>query len=507
MFVDHIRHDVWNKIRTRDSRLFAAFLTPQVFETAATRAGVRLGNGPLNLPNLVWLGVMAALNTTKNFAAVLTLALKLLRNAPDWDPHRFADPPNRPRRVPAKDRCRAARHRRSRHDPRGNGDPFRISPQAFARARHAMPWSFWVALVLVLAEQFEAAHPDTVRFGRFRLLALDGTALELNRWSDLVARAGTASNGKGRRPRARLVLVQMPLARLPLRFDLVPWKVGEKTVARRVLDVVGPDDLILIDRGFWSYGLFWQVKRQGGEFASRLIQDVTLEVLERLGPGDHVVSFAPTDRKWRREGLPEAMRLRRIAYQIKGFRPSAVVTSALDPGEISRDEWVRLATVDHAGRVLEPGLYHRRWEIETTFDELKNCQNMSGSFRSRTAEGIGFEVAGHLLLYLLVRLRIAEAAAGVGRSPLRLSYKQGLEEVRDMRESLLRSSERHARRVLLPRLVELIASHVVPLRPGRHYPRPHDKKVRRNGQGKTMLPSKLEDVSRLEEVSCVNMIE
>jgi hypothetical protein len=132
---------------------------------------------------------------------------------------------------------------------------------------------------------------------------------------------------------------------------------------------------------------------------------------------------------------------------------------------------------------------------------------MSGSFRSRTAEGIGFEVAGHLLLYLLVRLRIAEAAAGVGRSPLRLSYKQGLEEVRDMRESLLRSSERHARRVLLPRLVELIASHVVPLRPGRHYPRPHDKKVRRNGQGKTMLPSKLEDVSRLEEVSCVNMIE
>jgi hypothetical protein len=264
MFVDHIRHDVWNKLRTRDSRLFAAFLTPQVFEKAAARAGVRLGNGPLCLPNLVWLGVMAALNTTKNFAAVLTLALKLLRNAPDWDPRRFADPPHRPRPAPAKDRCRAARHRRSRHDPRGDGDPFRVSPQAFARARHAMPWSFWVALVLVLAEQFEAAHPDTVRFGRFRLLALDGTALELDRWSDLVARAGTASHGKGRRPRARLVLVPMPLARLPLWFDLVPWKVGERTAARRVLDVVGRDDLILIDRGFWSDGLFWQVKRQGG---------------------------------------------------------------------------------------------------------------------------------------------------------------------------------------------------------------------------------------------------
>jgi hypothetical protein len=507
MFVDHIRHHVWDKIRTCDSRLFEAFLTPQVFETAAARAGLRLGRGPLNLANLVWLGIMAALHTTKNYAAVLTRALKLLRNAPDWDPHRFTEPTTRPQRTPAKDRCRAAKHRRSRHDPRGDGDPFRISPQAFARARKAMPWSFWVALVLVLAEQFEAAHPDVVRFRRFRLLALDGTALELNRWSDLVARAGTASNGKSRRPRARLVLVQMPLARLPLRFDLVPWKVGEKTVAQRVLDVVGRDDLILIDRGFWSYGLFWQVKRQQGEFAIRLIEDVTLTVLKRLGSGDHVVRFAPTDRKWRREGLPEAMSLRRIRYQIKGFRPSAVVTSVLDPGAISRDEFVRLATVDHAGRVLEPGLYHRRWEIETTFNELKNCQNMDGSFRSRTAEGIGFEVASHLVLYLLVRLRIAAAAAAVGQSPLRLSYKQGLEEMRDMREALLRGSERHAHRVLLPRLVELIASHLVPFRPGRHYPRPHDKKVRRNGQGKTMLPSKLEDVSRLVEVPCVNMVE
>jgi hypothetical protein len=79
--------------------------------------------------------------------------------------------------------------------------------------------------------------------------------------------------------------------------------------------------------------------------------------------------------------------------------------------------------------------------------------------------------------------------------------------MRDMRESLLRSSDRHARRVLLPRLIEQVASHLVPLRPGRHYPRPHDKKARRNGQGRAMLPSKLEDVNHLEEVPCVKLTE
>jgi hypothetical protein len=49
-------------------------------------------------------------------------------------------------------------------------------------------------------------------------------------------------------------------------------------------------------------------------------------------------------------------------------------------------------------------LYHRRWEIETTtFRELKRVQQMHGQLRGRTPQTIEFEVAGHVLLHLLVR--------------------------------------------------------------------------------------------------------
>ena len=54
------------------------------------------------------------------------------------------------------------------------------------------------------------------------------------------------------------------------------------------------------------------------------------------------------------------------------------MTNVLDPQAITRDEWLRLATTE-VGRVVEPGLYHRRWEIETTFCELKVQQGMKGS--------------------------------------------------------------------------------------------------------------------------------
>jgi hypothetical protein len=286
------------------------------------------------------------------------------------------------------------------------------------------------------------------------------------------------------------------LVRLPVRFELVPYSVGERTVATRVLEVLRRDDLVLIDRGFWSYGLFGQVRRREAHFAIRLMSGVALKTLQPLGAHDRLVRWTPSDRQWQSEGLPGSIPLRVIGYQIQGFRPSAVVTSVLDPQVISRDEFVTLATVDEAGRILDAGLYHRRWEIETTLLELKVTQGMEGSFRSRTTEGIAFEVAGHLLLYFLVRRQIVAAALAARVAPLRLSYKAALEDVQDMRESMLKAGARVARRVLVPRLLEQIGRHVIPWRPGRHYPRPNDTKVKNKGKGKKQLPSKLvEDVA------------
>lgn len=481
MFVDPTRHDVWDKIRQRDSRAFAPWLTPEVIEQAALRAGVALGGGPLCLFVLAWLAIASALHPRRSFAAVLGLALKLMRNDPGWAPDAFAPETARHQAKP-----------RSPHDPRGSGEPFRLSPSAFTQARAAMPWGFWVALVLILAERFEQEHSDLIHFKGFRLLTLDGTCLELDHWEDLRERAGTSVNGKGSpTPQARLLLLQLPLARLPVRFGLVPFHVGERTAAATVLEALRRGDLVLLDRGFWSYGLFCQIDRSRADFAIRQMGGVVFRTVERLGVQDRLVQWRPGGRQWKDEGLPASARLRVIAYQIKGFRPSAVVTSVLDPKRISREEFVRLATVDQAGRVLDAGLYHRRWEVETTLSEIKVTQGMDGAFRSRTTDGIGFEVAGHLLLYFLMRCQMAEAALAAGVPPLRLSYKGALEDVQDMGETLLKADERTAQQELLPRLLEQIGGHVVPFRPGRHYPRPHDTQVKDKGKGKKQLPSKV----------------
>jgi Transposase DDE domain len=477
-----IRRHVWDQLRQKDLRAFAALMPAEVILQAAYAAVVPVGAGTLHVVNMAWLALASALHTLEDFKSVLDHTIKLIEDGP----HFHGSALGRARRTAAP-----VGHRR-RHDPRPK-DPGVVSEEAFAQARQLLPWGFWAALIVLLTERFEAAHGGRARFGPFRLLTLDGTCLSLPAWKALRNSFGTVSNGKGRRQtQARLVMLQLPLVRLPWRYELTPVTEGERTAATRLLGHLRRDDLVLMDRGFFSYGLFWQVIHGGAHFAIRAVGGVKFTAAEELADGTRLVDWTPSDRRWQRQGLPATVRLRVIDYQVKGFRPSAIVTSVLDPDLIGREAWVGMALVDETGRVLRgPGLYHRRWEIETTYSELKQTQGLERSLRGRTPETITFEVAGHVLLYLLVRWLMVEAATAAGEDPLRLSYRGALGELIALLPSLVQAGADRATGVLVPRLLSRMASHFVPSRPGRHYPRPHDTKTKNKGKGKKQLPSKM----------------
>jgi len=479
MFMDDLRARVWNQVQNKGLRVFAQFLSPEVLEDAARVCERRLSANPLNLARLAWLGVACALYLAKNFANVLTITFKLLADSSAFE----TPPPRKSRRLPARGR------KRSKHDPR-RADPTMVSEEAFAKARKLMPLGYWTALVMLLADRFAREQAEALRWKRFRLLALDGTLLNLPRRQSLRDHFGAARNQKGgQTPQARLLLLQFPLTRVPYRFALAPKSKAEKTLAASLVAELQANDLLLIDRGFWSFGLFCQIEGQQAFFAIRQIKQAQLKVIRHLGPHDTLVRFAPKDKSWRRQGLPPALTLRRIGYQIRGFRPSALITNVTDPALISRQEWLGL-TADAAGQVLDQALYHRRWEIETTFAEMKVRQGLK-QLRSRTPQSMYYEIASHVLLYLMVRWLVVQAAQRHGDDPLRLSFTEALREIQDQLPALITGSAQRVRTILLPRLLARIAGHRVPERLGRHYPRPNDTKTRNLGNGRRQLPSKL----------------
>jgi hypothetical protein len=486
MFTDGLRALTLERIAQFDLRQFARFLTSARIGDAASRAALPLRDNPLNPARLVWLGIAAARHGGESFTGVLSLTLRLLR-----DCESFHDTQLAPLKTPARRKSKRSKPKRSKHDPRGH-DPTAVTEEAFVNARKHLPLSFWTALIVVLTEAFETDYRDAIRFQGFRLLALDGTCIDLPHWKALAHHFGTAKNGRfAGPPQARMVMLQFPLVRIPWRYELTPLAEGERTVAARLLQGLQANDLVLMDQGFWSYGLFWQIQNQNAFFAIRLYPGVKPRTVQNLGPDDRLVSWTPSDPRWCRAGLPEAITLRVMPYQIKGFRPSAIVTNMLDPKKITRDQWIGMAVKHEAGQVLEGGLYHRRWEIETTFKELKVIQGMESGLRSRTREGIGYEIAGHVVLYLLTRWLMVEAAKTAEVSPLRLSFTEALRELKRTQPLLIISSMKHAAEVLLPRLLEAIANHRVLARPGRRYARPQETKILNKGKGKRRMPHKL----------------
>jgi hypothetical protein len=490
MFTDEQRVSVWDRIRQHDLKQFAHLLPKTLLQQASAQSGAAMGRGALNLFTLTWLSLSGAFHRGCNFTGVLTLVIKLLKDAGQWPLPR----PRRPKRRGSPGRRGKpgprGKGKRSKHDPRGNGQT--LSEEAFTQARKKVPQGFWIALIMLLGQAFQKQHGELTRYQGLRLLALDGTCINLPMWKRLREHFGVARNGKGpRRAQARLVMLQLPRVRLPLAYELTPLEQGERTVAARLLSRVEADDLVLMDKGFWSYGLFHQIRERQAFFAVRLMRGVKFKTVRRLGDQDRLVRWRPSDRQWRKQGLPREIDLRVIAYQVKGFRASAIVTNQLSPDRLSRRQWLGLAGSETGSVRLDEGLYHQRWQIETTFHELKVRQGMEGALRGRTPEAIAYEVAGHVLLYLLIRWLMVQSAVKHGGDPLLLSFINALRELEQMSTILLISRPQRVRRVLLPGLLQRIASHGVIRRPGRHYPRPGDTKVRYNGAGKRMLPSKL----------------
>lgn len=501
MFRDEQRDKVWNEIRQHDLRSFAGELTADVFVEAAKKAGVSLGRSALNLVNLAWLGILSAMKHSLCFAEVLVTTLKLLENQETFYSTNISQSRKQGQAKKRRQNRGKSGRKRSKHDPR-RSDPTELTEEAFAQARQRMPVSFWIALILVLASKFQRNHGHHLQTHGFRLLALDGTTWTLENWRALGDYYGRPKNGSRHRksPQARMVMLIFPTVRIPLVYEVTPLSSSEQTVAARLLNHVQKNDLVLMDRGFFSYGLFQQLQNRDAFFGIRLRSGVTFRTLKRLGHQDRLVEWSPKDSrgKWKKQGLPRSMQLRVITYRIAGFRPSAIVTNVLDPEQISREDWVRLAADCHEEGKLKPGLYHRRWEIETTYSELK--VTMNAAFRSRTPASLEYEIAGRMVYYLLVRWLIVKAAEKHGLDPLRLSFSRAIQELEQMRQTLITSSLTWVQRTLIPRLLDRIAQHVVPWRPGRHYERPNDTEPKAMGKGKVRLPAKLKPTnSRLRK--------
>ena len=141
----------------------------------------------------------------------------------------------------------------------------------------------------------------------------------------------------------RRALAASERARLPRAYALEPHALGENSMARRLLQGLCSDDLVLLDAGFLCYGLLYQIHQQDAFFCLRLKKRLNLRRLKQLNEqiGDRDVLV------W--EGAPAASDPLREARSWVRFLFTQGLTRDAVQARIQED-----ATVDDAVLRLDP---------------------------------------------------------------------------------------------------------------------------------------------------------
>jgi hypothetical protein len=250
-------------------------------------------------------------------------------------------------------------------------------------------------------------------YRQWRLVSLDGSTLDVADTADndkAFGRPGS-SRGSSAFPKIRFVALLENGTHVLWAAHMDRYATDERALAGKVIPALGQGMLCMADRLFPSYQLWRKAAKTGADLLWRTRQNARLEVKERLSDGSYLsrIYTSTKDRRKKRNGIV----VRVIDYRLKdvpGAEPLyRLITTILDQGQAPAKELA--------------ALYHERWEIETTLDELKtHLRGAQIVLRSKTPELVRQEFFGLLMAHFAIRGLMHEAALKADEDPDRLSF-------------------------------------------------------------------------------------
>jgi hypothetical protein len=251
-------------------------------------------------------------------------------------------------------------------------------------------------------------------FWRGRLVtAVDGTIMCC---PDTPANLTVYQRGKGNHggtgyPMVRLLAVVACGTRTIIDVVFGTDRVGETSYAQHLLGALRAGTILLADRNFAVRAWIIAVAGTGADLLVRVKTNRVLPVCARLGDGAYLSRIGPVEV---RVITAEITIATSAGQRTEVYR---LVTTVLDP-DCSAMEIVRL--------------YHERWEIETSFLELKSTTLGGRVLRARTPAGVDQEIYALLVTYQALRVAISDATLDQpDLDPDRASFTVALHAARD----------------------------------------------------------------------------
>jgi hypothetical protein len=266
-----------------------------------------------------------------------------------------------------------------------------VSDRAFAKARSHLHMPALTALNDMLVERADAAG-FVPRWAGLRVVAGDGSVL-MPAVRKCPHTKGLASADQ------RLFALFLPGAELTLHACVYDAQGSERQLLVESLDRLGPDDLLVLDRGYPSSWLVCLLNARGIRWCMRCDNDsgwAPVRAFMRAGTAEASVT------------LSEPSAADAATWECDRTAPTVRLVRQVSPGGAIRVLATNLPAQDYPCDAFAD-LYHQRWRIEEAFKRLKlrlHLESVSGL----SQQAVIIDVAAKILADNLASLMCATAA-------------------------------------------------------------------------------------------------
>ena len=291
--------------------------------------------------------------------------------------------------------------------------PAAPTPGALAQARRRIGVAPLRALFDLLRGPAAGVSMNGVRWRGRLMCAIDGTILGCpDTPANLtVYRPGGSGRGATGYPLVRVLTLVACGTRTIIDATFGTDRTGEIGYAHRLLGAMHGGMIVLADRNFAARDLLVAIADTGADLLVRVKMGRNLPVCRRLGDHSYLSRIG-------------AVEVRVI---------TATITVATEHGHRSQSYRLITTVVDPACPPRDiVALYHQRWEIETTYFELKSTLLSGRVLRARTPSGVAQEIYALLIAYQALRIAISDAVlTRPDIDPDRASFSIALHAARD----------------------------------------------------------------------------
>jgi hypothetical protein len=281
---------------------------------------------------------------------------------------------------------------------------------AFSQARGKLPWQVFqrmLADVVALAYEWWPKSKDYQWCG-LNVFAIDGSPYKLPATAALRntfdPNSGLGNPGKGHYPQCLVSTLYDVFRRIPIARTIVPTNGSERAEAMAMAPLIPPGALVIFDRGYPGFELFFDLCARQSLFLFRCsAKSLTFSEVYTFiqsGKAEGVINITPSRTFLATLPLQDRhsvkpIQLRVIRMDHPDGSVSALVTNLMDPSEYECD-----AIAD---------LYRRRYSIEVQYRDEKVIQEIE-KFHGQTENSIRQELLAVAIMTTIAKILTATVA-------------------------------------------------------------------------------------------------